>query len=86
MDTVIKWKDSDGEYQLFDNSEIDHRDRNHAISLFSGGVTVIASEGGKFITNSKDLAGSYRKQNKNVVMFSSLHPSDKAFREVGFLG
>ena len=86
MDTIIKWKDSDGKYQLFDNTEINHMSRDHAISLFSGGIPVIAAEGGTFITNDIPLAASYRGQKKKVVMFKDLQPSGKTFGSVGFLG
>ena len=86
MATVIKWRDSEGKYQLFDNSEITAMSRDHAISLFSGGIPVIAAESGTYITNSESLSAQYRQSGKRVMMFSELVPSDRHFGNVGFLG
>ncbi len=86
MDTILKWKDTDGTYKPFDNSEINHQSRDHAIALFSNGIPVIASENGTFITNSADLAATYRAKGKPIVMFKDLQPSEKTFADVGFLG
>jgi hypothetical protein len=85
MDTVVKWKDNDGKYQLFDNTEINHMSRDHAISLFSCGIPVIASENGTYITNSKGLADQYRNQGKRVMMFSDMTASSEKFGLIGFL-
>lgn len=86
MGITIKWKDGDGKYQLFDNTEINHMSRDHAINLFSGGIPVIASENGTYITNSKTLAGQYQAQGKRVMMFADLVKSGEKFGRVGFLG
>jgi len=53
MDTVIKWRDSEGQYQTFDNSDIDCLSRNHAIHLFQLGVPVIAKEGDTFFNEQR---------------------------------
>lgn len=85
-DIIIQWRSGSG-WVDFDLGDILHYPVSHACHLFSKSIPVVAREGNRYVVSTKKLLEDYRKNGKDVRLFSDvLADADRAGRRFGSCG